>query len=273
MFNVSVATPSLPSLSLAPAVALPSHFVFNPQIAEPPLHSDLQTMANIRPELPQAGTLSASATHHFRKGVVECKPVPVEHFMRNALMDLLAPRDGCLNDCFPSNAKLREALAEILVLHPQGGETTLERVIQQLGVPSLLLDSPEYEPGNLAALAYDVGVHAAAQGLYSVSVGEPGEYELLDFGVSELRFLESDNDNRHDVARTHVAILDFHFGVAGMPGSGVRTGETPRITPAMLNLRDFHQHAFDCRRRQNDDSVETARAHLGQKIATGCLVP
>ncbi|VVE46374.1 hypothetical protein PIN31009_04397 [Pandoraea iniqua] len=276
MPSLAVVSPTLcpPSYAIAPALALPSEpSSLGLRSAEPPrVAADLRAMTNARPALPAGPSLSLGATDRFRLGVIECTPVPVDRYVRNALTELLTPRDGCPNACVPGNAQLREMLTTILTLHPQGDATSLERVIGQIGLPSLLRDDPEYAPGTLNALRYDVGAHAVASGVFSVSEGEPGEAELLDFGASELMFLDTPNEYRHDVASAHAAIIDFHYGAAGMAGHGARENRETRITPAMMQIADFTRHLATCQQRREAESLVTADAQTMPRAAMRCAI-
>ncbi|MGC7405805.1 hypothetical protein ACPWR0_17580 [Pandoraea pneumonica] len=278
MPNVALvsASPCLPAP--APAPALPAYLLAHPlpTADAPRVADDLQSIFNIERhnDGPAMGepTLSALAVEHFRHGTVECTPVPVARFVRNAVMDLLTPREGCPNACFSSNAKLRETLAEILALHPQGNDTTVARVVGELGLPSLLQDNPAYAPGTLAALHYDVGAHALASGIGSVPSGTPSEAEVLYFGESELMFLDNGNVYRRDVASTHAAILDFHYGVAGLPGHGTRELGTPEISPAMMHLADFTDHLTRCQQRRDAEPRLVAEAQPVTRAGRGCAI-
>ncbi|VVE25427.1 hypothetical protein PIN31115_03361 [Pandoraea iniqua] len=276
MPSLAVVSPTLcpPPHVLAPALPLPGEpFGHGIHVAEHPrLATDLRSMTNALPASGAGPSLSLRATDRFRLGVIECKPVPVERYVRNALTELLTPRDGCPNACVPDNAQLREMLATILTLHPQGDATSLERVIGQIGLPSLLRDDPEYTPGTLNALRYDVGAHAVASGVFSVSEGEPSEAELLDFGASELMFLDSLNEYRHDVASAHAAIIDFHYGAAGMAGHGARENRETRITPAMMQISDFKRHLATCQQRRDAESQAMTDAQTIPRAGMRCAI-
>lgn len=282
MPSLAVATPTLcpPSYAIAPALSLPGEpSSLGLRSAESPrVAVDLRAMTNALPArpalpaLPARPSLSLGATDRFRLGVIECTPVPVDRYVRNALTELLTPRDGCPNACVPGNAQLREMLAAILTLHPQGDATSLERVIGQIGLPSLLRDEPDYAPGTLNALRYDVGAHAVASGVFSVSEGEPSEAELLDFGASELMFLDTPNEYRHDVASAHAAIIDFHYGAAGMAGHGARENRETRITPAMMQIADFTRHLATCQQRREAESLAMADARTMPRAGMRCAI-
>lgn len=149
-----------------------------------------------------------------------CQGVHLDDYMRNVLAALVTPKEGCPSRRYARNAELRHSVATALALHPEGGESLLEARLKSLGLPSLLRDEPQYLPGTLEALRYDVGAQIVAIGRSELpdlaDVDMPGDDALHEAGARELSYLDSDSPHAAQVLRDHRRILDFHYGAAGV---------------------------------------------------------
>lgn len=141
-------------------------------------------------------------------------------YMHNVLAALVTPKEGCPSRRYTRNAELRDSVATALALHPEGGTALLEARLKSLGLPSLLRDEPQYLPGTLEALRYDVGAQIVAIGRSELpdlaDVDTPGDAALHEAGARELSYLDSDSPHAAEVLRDHKRILDFHYGAAGV---------------------------------------------------------
>ncbi|VVD82653.1 hypothetical protein [Pandoraea anhela] len=149
-----------------------------------------------------------------------CRGVHVDDYTHNVLTALVTPKDGCPSRRYARNAELRNSVATALALHPQGGDALLEAWLKALGLPSLLRDEPQYLPGTLAALRYDVGSRIVAIGRSQfpdlAQLDAPGDFALHAAGARELSYLDGESPHAAQVAHDHKRILDFHYGAAGV---------------------------------------------------------
>ncbi|MFJ2993926.1 hypothetical protein [Pandoraea sp. NPDC087047] len=211
------------------------------------LHSPLTTSTDVkRPSEP------------FRNTAFECRPVPVSTYFDNVLAELITPQSDCAARQYASNAELRDALREMLTLHPQGREFSLKSHIESLSLPSLLHDEPDYLPGTLAALSLDIGAHAVKIGRIRFPEFEIlGEAEFLFAGESELAFLHENNLHAPRIREDHASILAFHYRAAGMKGhTTLPPAGYVNAAQDETHLSDFTAQLARCRHRDNSGRVE-----------------
>ena len=255
-----------------PALIAPfvrSNPVSYPQAAGPSRDEMIIDMQEIRNQLhsPLATSIDVKRpSEHSRNTALECRLVPVSTYFDNVLAELITPQSDCAARQYSSNAELREALREMLTLHPQGRGFSLESHIASLSLPSLLRDEPDYLPGTLAALSLDIGTHAVRIGRIRFPEFEIlGEAEFLFAGESELAFLHENNLYAPRIRENHASILAFHYRAAGMKG---HTALPPvgyvNAAQDETHLSDFTAQLARCRHRDN-----SGRAERGSKM----LVP
>jgi len=214
---------------------------------------DMEKIQNQPHDLPSASSVARLPDAHFRRAVFECHPIPVNHYFDNLLAELVTPRDECSARPYTSNAELRKALGDLMTFHPAGGSLSVEARIRAVGLPSLLSDEPEYLPGTLSALTFDIGAHGIEIGRFKFpQLRTPGEAEFLLVGESELAFLHEGNPYAPRIREEHAAILGFHYRAAGMRGHTTLppAGYALASTDA-THLSDFTAQLARCRQRND----------------------
>lgn len=178
---------------------------------------------SIRNRLPEGHAVRTASLAKKSQAVpteTPCRAVHLNDYMHNVLAALVTPKEGCPSRRYTRNAELRHSVATALALHPEGGTALLEARLKSLGLPSLLRDEPQYLPGTLEALRYDVGARIVAIGRSELpdlaDVDAPGDGALHEAGARELAYLDSDSPHAAEVLRDHKRILDFHYGAAGV---------------------------------------------------------
>ena len=244
----------MPFLALVAHRAHANSLISNPQTTDTQQNEfivDMQGIGNPLHSTQFAASGVRQSVEHFQKAVFECRPVPVNTYFDNVLAELVTPTAACADRRYASNAQLRGALSEVLALHPQADELSLNARIKALGLPSLLRDEANYLPGSLTALCHDIGAHAVKIGRIDFpDVEVPGEAEFLFAGESELAFLHEHTPHAPRIREDHASILDFHYRAAGM------TGHTSLPPAGYVNaahdnthLADFTAHLARCRQR------------------------
>jgi hypothetical protein len=162
----------------------------------------------------------------------KCRTVHVDDYTHNVLTALVTPQDGCPSRRYTRNADIRTSVATALALHPEGGDALLAARLEALGLPSLLRDEPQYLPGTLEALRYDVGSRIVAIGRSKLpdlaNLGAPDDLALHAAGERELSYLNGESPHAAQVALDHKRILDFHYGAAGVTTWAERHGDRER---------------------------------------------
>lgn len=178
---------------------------------------------SIRNRLPEGHAVRTASLAKKSQAVAtetRCRAMHVNDYMHNVLVALVTPKEGCPSRRYTRNAELRHSVATALALHPEGGTALLEARLKSLGLPSLLRDEPQYLPGTLEALRYDVGAQIVAIGRSELpdlaDVDAPGDGALHEAGARELAYLDSDSPHAAEVLHDHKRILDFHYGAAGV---------------------------------------------------------
>ncbi|VVD82682.1 hypothetical protein [Pandoraea anhela] len=224
-------------------------------------HEVVIDMQEIRNQLPQrdAGAQTATSPFETFRRVFECRLIPVNAYFDHALAEFVTPRSECAPRAYASNAELRTALTEILRFHPHGRALDVQAQLVAAGLPSLLRDEPDYLPGTLSALRYDIGANSVRIGRFEFPGSEPpGQAEYLFAGESELAFLHEGNRHAPRVRRDHASILDFHYRAVGMRA---HTALPPvgyaNAAQDETQLSDFTAQLARCRHR--DDPGRTSR--------------
>ncbi|WP_242559358.1 MULTISPECIES: hypothetical protein [Pandoraea] len=232
---------------------------------------DMQEIRNQLPERPQFDPVAPMPVSPFSsfRPTFECRPIPVGEYFERALAELVTPRSTCVLSAYASNAELRTALAEILQFHPHGKALAVPSHILAAGLPSLLRDEPEYLPGTLSALSYDVGANSVRIGrMEFLGVDHPGEAEYLFAGESELAFLHEGNRYASRIRQDHAPILAFHYRAAGMPG---HTALPPMgyvdATRDQTQLSDFTAQLARCRHRDTSGRATRHSASRQQALS------
>ncbi len=178
---------------------------------------------SIRNRLPEGHAIRTASLARKSQAIpteTPCQGVHLDDYMHNVLAALVTPKEGCPSRRYARNAELRHSVATALALHPEGGAALLEARLKSLGLPSLLRDEPQYLPGTLEALRYDVGAQIVAIGQSELPdlahVDTPGDSALHEAGARELSYLDNDSPHAAEVLRDHRRILDFHYGAAGV---------------------------------------------------------
>ncbi|AKC71642.2 hypothetical protein [Pandoraea oxalativorans] len=212
----------------APSQPLPGHW---PQLSNWQVHGGeaperdrtATQFTSIRNRLPEGHAIREASVARGSQAIpreTPCQGVHVNDYMHNVLAALVTPKEGCPSRRYARNAELRHSVATALALHPEGGTALLEARLKSLGLPSLLRDEPQYLPGTLEALRYDVGAQIVAIGQSALpdlaDVDTPGDGALHEAGARELSYLDSDSPHAEEVLRDHRRILDFHYGAAGV---------------------------------------------------------
>ncbi|AJP58314.1 hypothetical protein UC34_17800 [Pandoraea vervacti] len=227
------------------------------------------TFTSIRNRLPEGHTIRmASMNTQAEVAEVaevmasgrECRSVHVDDFTHNVLTALVTPQDGCASRRYTRNADLRTSVAIALALHPDDGDALLEARLKALGLPSLLRDEPQYRPGTLEALRYDVGSRIVAIGRSKLpdlaNLGAPDDLALHAAGERELSYLNGESPHAAQVALDHKRILDFHYGAAG-------------VTTWEKQDREFHDGDVKHVKRASDNS---RGAHEGPEPRIGTFI-
>lgn len=212
----------------SPSNSLPSHW---PQLSQwqirageaPSPSPAVVNLTRVTNRLPEGHAVRLSVPTR-RTGATsdaqDCRTEQADEYVRNVLIALLTPKAGCPAQRYASNAELRESVRTALALHPAGADELLEVRLRALGLPSLLRDEPQFMPGTLEALRYDVGVRRVeiiqSQPIDLASAGirhlqSAGERDLSILNTRNARFTDASS-----VAREHAKILDFHYRAAGM---------------------------------------------------------
>lgn len=182
-----------------------------------------------------------------------CRVIPVRDYFDSVLAELITPHSACGTGRFTSNAELRKALSELLTLHPEGSEVSVDTRVKEMGLPSLLLDDPAYLPGTLTALSYDVGAHSVEIGRFTFpELDEVQEAAFLFAGESELAYLHEGNPHAPRVRETYAAILGFHYRAAGMRGhTTLPPAGNTLAAKDDTTLADFTAQLARCRQRSD----------------------
>ncbi|MDM8358661.1 hypothetical protein [Pandoraea communis] len=214
---------------------------------------DMENIAN-QPRASQPTSSEAKLdVAHFRRATFQCHPVPVNDYFDNVLAELVTPQSECGTRRYASNAELRKVLGELLTLHPAAGTISVDARIKAMGLPSLLRDDPEYLPGTLSALSYDVGAHSIDIGRFTFpALDTVDEAAFLFAGESELAFLHEGNPHASRIREDHAQILGFHYRAAGMRGQTTLppAGYAP-ATQDETTLNDFTAQLARCRQRSD----------------------
>lgn len=242
-----------------PSQSLPGYW---PQLSEwkikagevPATDRPAMTFTGIRNRLPEGHAIRLeslpSQTNVLPDGA-GCRTMEVNDYVRNVLTTLVTPKEGCPSRRYARNAELLESVANALALHPQGGEALLEARIRAIGLPSLLRDDPEYLPGTLHALRFDVGSRIVAIGRSELpdlaEAQAPDDLALHVAGARELSYLDSENPSAAQVVRDHRQILDFHYRAAGAAAPVSITGPSPDPSAHERHIADFIVHLKRCR--------------------------
>ncbi len=256
----------MPFLSLAiPYAQLNAASHVSHDVAAPAVRHEIAIdMEKIENQSYASPLVSKPQDTHFRRAVFQCNPIPVNDYFDNALAELVTPQSQCGERRYATNADLRAALGEILAFHPGAGTLSIEARIKALSLPSLLRDHPDYLPGTLTALSYDVGAHSIDIGRFTFP--EPDTVEEAAFlfaGESELAFLHEDNPHACRIREDHATILGFHYRAAGMrghttlPPAGYALAAKDDTT-----LSDFTAQLTRCRKR--NDLVRALRSTDGR---------
>lgn len=188
---------------------------------------------------------------HFRRATFKCHPVSVNDYFNHVLAELVTPQSECASRRYASNAELRKVLGDLLTFHPAAGTVSVNARIKEMGLPSLLRDEPDYLPGTLSALTYDVGSHSIDIGRFAFpALGATDEAAFLFAGESELAFLHEGNPHASRIREDHAQILGFHYRAAGMRGHTTLppAGYAP-ATQDDTTLSDFTAQLARCRQR------------------------
>ncbi|CFB60307.1 hypothetical protein LMG16407_00346 [Pandoraea apista] len=243
----------MPLLALAIPFAQSSSASYesNPHTDRHEIAIDMEKIKNQPLDSPSASLVAKLPEAHFRRTVFECHPIPVNKYFDNLLAELVTPQNECSARQYTSNAELRKALGDLMTFHPAAGSLSVEARIRAVGFPSLLRDEPEYLPGTLSALTFDIGAHSIEIGRFEFpQLNVPGEAEFLFAGESELAFLHEGNPNAPRIREEHAAILGFHYRAAGMrghttlPPAGYALAATDDT-----HLSDFTAQLARCRQR------------------------
>ncbi|VVE03856.1 hypothetical protein PCA20602_02280 [Pandoraea capi] len=232
------------------------------------------TFTSIRNRLPEGHAIrmdSWRSKAHAAPKDNGCRAVHVNEYTHHVLTALVTPQEGCPSRRYTRNAELRNSVATALALHPQGGDALLEARLKALGLPSLLRDEPQYLPGTLAALRYDVGSRIVAIGRSKLpdlaDLDAPGDLALHAAGGRELSYLDGESPHAAQVAHDHKRILDFHYSAAG-----VSTWQAMPDSERRQASSDDHQRLDERRRHRTFSASVTSRPPEAEAPRIGTFI-
>ncbi|QBC32601.1 hypothetical protein [Pandoraea sp. XY-2] len=207
------------ALAIPYAQSNPISYAFDARANRHEIAIDIEKIENQSHAWQPTSQAAKRSNAHFHGAAFTCRTMPVNDYFDDVLAELITPLGACGTPRHPNNAELRKTLGDLLTLHPDGAEVSVDARISELGLPSLLRDDPAYLPGTLNALTFDVGGHSIDIGRFTFP--EPDieqEAAFLFAGESELAFLHEGNPYAARIREDHSAILAFHYRAAGMRG-------------------------------------------------------
>lgn len=208
--------------------------------------ADLRAVANTGGDCaPAAQMLGARLAYAQRllEDAIETLTPTLHDYASAALDGLVQPDDGCATRRFDSNAEIRQRLQAAIADHPEADGISVEQVLKDLALPSLLRDEPGFQPGSDKALRYDLGLFAYSIGRAGSDDGPlPTVADALRWGESELRLMMPPEPYR-DALNDHRPIFAFHQLASGALDA------LARDQPVKLDYADFAAHLAGCAQR------------------------